>query len=167
MSTFRRFDLGNFDSDQPPPKDVERSEQKPVPDYRVDDDAQVQRARVAIDAMAQQVRPPVISAKQWHVLLKDLRHLSEQWIDIALACGWSVEDLFGSPPLDQPNNRRLRGVCHYLNGRPIESIDENRIVISNERGPPNVFYRQPPGSSVATDRSAAVPIWQALDGGEA
>ena len=70
---------------------------------------------------------------QWFELLKDLRHVAEKWLDIALACEWSLLDLFGSPPRLK-GRVGLMGVAVMLKGRSIESIDQDRIIIANRLG---------------------------------
>lgn len=116
-----------------------------------------------IERLEQALRPPEWSEAAWYTLLKDMRTLADKWLDIALACGWSVTDLFGAPPYGRRVD--LCGVAMLLGGRPVESIDADRIVIGNDRGAPNVFYRHSPGCSEPFDRSAAVPIWDVICGG--
>lgn len=121
----------------------------------------VEEIHDAIDTMAQQARPDHLSERNWHCLLKDLHTVAEHWLDIALGCGWTPLHLFGCPA---PGSRRMgrAGLAVLLDGRPIESIDAERIVITNRIGAPNVFYRQPPGCSEPIDMTGAVLIWDAV-----
>lgn len=124
-------------------------------------DQRVTQAQAAIARMEQTNRPDQLTERQWHVLLKDVRYFADQWLDIALTCGWTLRDLFGSPVLGT-TRLDLVGVALALKGRHIQSIDPDRIVITNRVGPANVFYRQSPGCSAPFARDQARLIWEAV-----
>lgn len=110
-----------------------------------------------IEFLEQSVRPDALNELQWFTLLRDLRHVAEKWLDIALALDWSLLDLFGSPPR-LTGRVGLMGVAVLLKGRSIESIDRDRIVIANRLGDPNVFQRAPLGAV----RTGAALIWDVI-----
>lgn len=128
-------------------------------------DRRIAQVREAIDRMEQSRRHHRIPKAQWYVLLKDLRGFTDHWLDIALGCGWNLLDLYGSPI---PVNGRigLMGVVLLLRGRAIESIDQDRIVITNRAGPPNVWRREVNGTGAPHRMRGAVLIWDAVQGGE-
>lgn len=115
-----------------------------------------------IDELEQGARPHGVTEQRWFTLLKDLRSFTEQWLDLALGCGWALQDIYGAPV-----EMHLRRVCDYgavllLEGRPVLSIDPNRIVIGNANLPPHTFYRNAPGVSVPFDRSRVSLLWHSL-----
>lgn len=111
----------------------------------------------AIEFLEQLRRPRRFTEQQWFELLKDLRHVAEKWLDIALVCDWSLLDLFGSPAV-LPGRAGLLGVAPILRGRSIESIDHDRIVIANRLGSASVFYR----SNHGADRHDRELIWDVI-----
>ncbi|MBB4857179.1 hypothetical protein HNO88_000486 [Novosphingobium chloroacetimidivorans] len=155
--TFQRFNASAADRTEQP--------QEPPPSLPRALDQRLADAQSAIDALECQAQPHGLSEARWYELLKDLRHVSDQWLDLGLGCGWSLLDLFGCPPT-LSGRVGLMGVVVLLRGRSIESIDQDRIVIANRLGPPNVFYRQSPGVSVPFDRSGARLVWDILNQGE-
>jgi hypothetical protein len=151
--SFERFNPGAFDWDTPaslPPASM-----PPAVDERI------QQALAALDDLECRRPSKAMSEMRWHQLLKDLRHIGDDWLDLALACDWSLLDLFGAPPLFA-GRVGLMGVGLLLQGRPIESVDGNRIVIANRLGEPNVFYRHAPGVSVPFDRRGRQLVWDVL-----
>lgn len=134
---------------------------------RVDDAAQAPAAGVVgdvllrIERMEQARRPEGYSEARWFTLLKDMRAFAERWLETALASGWTMLDLFGSPADTQAHRWDLTGLVLMLDGREIAEISADRITVSNRLGPPNTFYRQSPGCSAPADRSGAVPVWVA------
>lgn len=104
-------------------------------------------------------RPEALTEKRWFKLRKDLRRFTEQWLDIALGCGWTLHDIYGAPR--ELHHRRLDqcGVVMILAGRDVVSIDSNRIVIDIGHGATSTFYRQSPGCNVPHDRSGGDLIW--------
>lgn len=154
--TFQRFDTSAAAWSQ-----TERQPATAMPEAA---DPRIQEARAAIDALGCMRRPSHFSEERWFELLKDLRHVCDHWLDLALACGGSLLDLFGSAPT--LNGRAgLMGAAMLLRGRQIDSIDGDRIVIGNRLGPPNVFYRGAPGVAAPFDRTGAKLIWGILNGG--
>lgn len=123
-----------------------------------DRDQRIALVRDAIERMEQRRKPRVLSDEQWYLLLRDCRHIAEGWIDLALICGWELLDLFGSPPRPKGGVNML-GAALLLRGRSIESIDQNRIVIANRLGAPNVFRRAYPGE----DRTSQGLIWDVIN----
>lgn len=155
--SFERFTTTSADWDAAPAPLAE-----PLPFQR---DPRCHDVLCEIEFLEQQPRPAALSDMAWFELLRDLRHVAENWLDIALAGDWSLIDLFGSPP--RLNGRvGLMGVAVLLKGRSIESIDRDRIVIANRLGAPNVFYRHVPGVSVPVDRTGSELIWDVIAKGE-
>jgi hypothetical protein len=118
--------------------------------------------RREIDELEQGQKPYGLTDERWFTLLRDLRNFTEQWLDLALGCGWALNELYGAP--SELHHRRLdqSGVVVLLDGRPVVSIDANRIVISNGRHPAHVFYRQSPGVSVPFERGGGDLVWNTL-----
>lgn len=155
--SFERFDATSFGWDQP--------QDRPAVYLPQATDPRIQQVHAAIDALECRRAPSSMSEEQWFELLKDLRHVASKWLDIALACGWTVLDLFGSPP--QLRGRvGLMGVAVLLKGREIESVDHDAIVIGNRLGTPNRFLRHSPASSQPFDRRGAMLIWDVISKGE-
>lgn len=151
--SFERFDTSAFDWEQ-----GQAAPSNPLP---APSDPRIREVHEALDRLECMPPPQSIGEQQWYDLLKDMRHVASKWLDIALACGWSVMDLFGSPPRLR-GRVGLMGVAPLLKGREIESIDQNGIVIGNRLGPPNVFLRHSPASSQPFDRRGAVLIWDVV-----
>lgn len=151
--TFQRFDPDSFGAARP--------QEEPLLAVPQGADPRIQQTHAAIDALECMQAPSGISEEQWYELLKDLRHVASKWLDIALACGWSLIDLFGCP-------RRLRGrvgmmgVAVLLKGRQIESVDCDAITISNRLGPPNLFRRHSPAASEPFDMRGSALIWDVI-----
>lgn len=156
--TFQRFDTSAATWGEP--------ERRAAPSLPEAVDPRIQDARAAVDALGYLPQPIALSEGRWFELLKDLRHVSDQWLDLALACGWSLLDLFGLAPA--LNGRSgLMGAAMLLRGRQIDSIDEDRIIIGNRLGPPNVFYRGAPGVAAPFERTGAKLVWDILNEGAA
>jgi len=151
--SFERFDTSAFGWEGIPAKAHD--------DLPALDSEQFQHVYAALDAMECGPRPRSMSEEQWFVLLKDLRHVANKWMDIALGCGWGLMDLFGAPP-GGLGRAGLMGVAVLLKGREIESIDQDRIIIGNRIGPPNAFYRHSPGASKPSDRAGSLLVWDAF-----
>lgn len=151
--SFERFNTSDYGWNEPAAK--------PALDLPRAADDRIAQVHAALDKLDCMPVPKSMSEEQWFALLKDLRHVATKWTDIALGCGWSLLDLFGSPP-DLRGRVGLMGVAVLLKGRQIESIDSDHIVISNRLGPPNVFLRHSPASSKPFDRRGAVLIWDVL-----
>lgn len=107
-------------------------------------------------------RPPRYSERAWYTLLSDLRSFTDQWLDLALGCGWTLNELYGAPRNLSARRVDQVGVTLLLDGRQIVSIDTNRIIIENGTDGPSIFYRHAPGVSVPFDRSRGRPIWETL-----
>jgi hypothetical protein len=61
------------------------------------------------------------SPQRWQSVLDDaLRLTDEGWCETALACGWTVEDLFGVGARDDWD---FQGLAVWLNGRSIVKLD--------------------------------------------
>lgn len=114
-----------------------------------------------VERMEQARRPGGYTEGQWHTLLKDMRAFATDWLDTALSCGWSMPDLFGCHPNLRARRWGLAGFVLMIDGREVESISADRILIANRLGAPNAFYRQSPGCSGVTDRSSCALIWAA------
>jgi hypothetical protein len=137
----------------------------PSPGIPLERDPRIHEVLNEIEFLEQRKRPKGFTEQQWYELLKDLRHVAEKWLDIALACEWSLLDLFGSPP--QLGGRvGLMGVAVLLRGRSIESIDHDRIIIASKIGAPGVYRRHSPGVSAPFDRHGAELIWDVLAKGQ-
>ncbi len=115
-----------------------------------------------VERMEQTRRPDGYTEGQWHVLLKDMRTFATDWLETALSCGWSMSDLFGCYPDLRAHRWGLAGLVLMIDGREVESISADRILIANRLGTPNAFYRQSPGCSGVTDRSSCAMIWAAV-----
>lgn len=124
-------------------------------------DPRAQQVHEAIDALECGPVSRAMSGMRWHELLKDMRHIADNWLDLALACDWTLLDLFGAPPLFA-GRVQLRGVAVLMQGRPIESVDGNRIVIANRIGAANTYYRHAPGCSVPFDNRGKQLLWDVL-----
>jgi len=151
--TYERFDTRLFE--------YGTTQSKPQITLPTRADPRIRQVHDALDWLECAPPPQSIGEQQWYDLLKDLRHVASKWLDIALACGWSLTDLFGCPP-GLRGRVGLMGVAVLLKGREIESIDQNGIVISNRLGPPNTFLRQSPASSAPFDRRGSVLIWDVV-----
>lgn len=152
--SFERFSVGPASWDDGPGDSA--------PSLPVGRDGRIHDVLTAIEQLEQERRPDALTERQWFHLLRDLRHVAEQWLDLALVCGWSLDELFGSPP--QFGQRvGLMGAALLLKGRTIESIDAERIVIANRLGAPSVFRRWP-----GADRHGQLMVWDVvLNGGAA
>jgi hypothetical protein len=127
-----------------------------------DRDRRIDQVRYAIEGMEQRSKPRIMTEEQWYILLRDLRHVAENWIDIALICEWPLIHLFGSPAWPR-GPVRLMGAALLLDGRSIESIDQNRIVIANRLGAPNIYRRHSPAVSEPFSMKGAELIWDVIE----
>ena len=118
--------------------------------------------RAAIDQLEGIERPPSYSERAWFVFLADLRRFTDQWLDLALGCGWGLLDLYGGPLCLWHTRLDQTGVVLLLDGREVLSIDSGRIVIENGSAGPAIFYRQTPGVSAPHDRSRGRLIWETI-----
>ncbi|WP_159981896.1 MULTISPECIES: hypothetical protein [unclassified Novosphingobium] len=150
--TFERFEIGQFDQTR-----------LAEPAFAMPQaaDPRIQQAHAAIDALECLATPRSISDGQWYELLRDLRHVASNWLDIALACGWSLIDLFGSPP-SLRGRVGLMGVAVLLKGREIESVDRETILIGNRLGAPNAFRRHSPAASEPFDMRGSALVWDVI-----
>lgn len=155
MSTFERFQADVAGWTDPEASQTDTAAAAVPSDH-------LARVRRELDELEQGQKPYGLTDERWFTLLRDLRNFADQWLDLALGCGWSLKDLYGAPA--ELHHRRLdqSGVVALLDGRPVVSIDPNRIVISNGRHAAHVFYRQSPGASVPFDRSGGDLIWNSL-----
>lgn len=151
--SFERFDTENFGTSQ--------GFEEPTLSIPQGADPRIQAAHAAIDALECRACPRSMSEEQWFELLKDLRHVSSNWLDLALACGWSLIDLFGSPPRLR-GRVGLMGVAVLLKGRQIDSVDRDAIVIGNRLGPPNVYRRHSPAASERFGMQGSELIWDVI-----
>lgn len=112
--------------------------------------------------MEQARRPQGYTEARWYTLLRDMRLFGARWLDEALEAGWSMLDLFGSPPDTSAHRWDLTGLVLMLDGREVGPIAPDQITIINRLGNPNTFYRQAPGCSVPFSRAGAVLVWVAV-----
>jgi hypothetical protein len=115
-----------------------------------------------IERMEQARRPEGYAEARWYTLLRDMRGFAEHRLDEALAAGWSLLDLFGSPPDTSARRWDLTGLVLMLDGREVGQITRDTITILNRLGDPNTFYRHAPGCSVPFNRNGAVLVWVAV-----
>ena len=111
-----------------------------------------QSIRLEIDQLDQFERPEGFSEARWYTLLRDARSFTERWLDIALACGWTLHDLYAF----------RKGAIFMMDGREVSSVGHNRIVIVNIMGDDNTFCRQSPAVSIPFDRTRYALVWDAL-----
>lgn len=150
--TFERFDAGQWAEE---PGSTQPS------GFCAPGDPRVHDVLNEIERLEQMSRPRALSEAQWYDLLRDLRHVADHWLDLALVCGWTLPELFGSPPSFK-GRAGLMGAAVLLRGRSIEGIDSERIVICNRLGAPAVFRRWP-----GADRAGQAMIWDVvLQGGD-
>jgi len=114
----------------------------------------------AIEAMAMAGCPPNMTDQAWFALLRDLRAFTRNWLDDALAYGWTMQDLYGCPRSGRRSG--LTGVALLLDGRAVENITTDRITLVDGTGYVSSFYRRAPGCSKPFDRSTAVMIWDRI-----
>lgn len=115
-----------------------------------------------IERMEQARRPEGYTEARWYTVLRDMRRFAERRLDEALAAGWSLLDLFGSPPDTSAHRWDLTGLVLMLDGREVGMITPDTITILNRLGNPNTFYRHAPGCSVPFNRNGAVLAWVAV-----
>jgi len=151
--SFDRFEPGNVDWDAEPSL-LAATLPQPA-------DERILQVFAALDELECHSPSLAMSAMRWHQLLKDMRHIADNWLDLSLTCGWSLLDLFGAPPLFA-GRVGLMGVGLLMQGRPIESVDGNRIVIANRIGEPNTYYRQAPGCSTPFNDRGRDLVWDVL-----
>lgn len=151
--TFERFDTRQFEH---VPADTKRAVTVPSRS-----DPRIGEAHAALDRLECMRAPKSMSEEQWFELLKDLRHVASNWLDVALSCGWSLTDLFGCPP-GLRGRVGLMGVAVLLKGRQIESVDRDAISIGNRLGPANLYRRHSPAASEPFDMRGSELIWDVI-----
>lgn len=118
----------------------------------------------AIDWCEQQRKPDAVADSTWFALIRDLRAFARDWLDLAVACGWTLPELFGCPSPHSLSTRGAQcGLLPLLEGDTVVEMDDNRIVIETKGGGRQSFYKRSPGCSVPFDRSRATPLWEVIE----
>lgn len=93
---------------------------------------------------------------QWGRLVADAQSFGRLWAPQAHALGWTAQELFGCPHNVARSIYLPSGVVYLLEGRNVLEIHDDRAVIENRSGPPNVYRRG------VGDRTSCVAIWEAF-----
>ncbi len=119
--------------------------------------ATVARCREGVAKIADAPIPAWSSKGPWNRLVRDAKTFSDLWLERAVECGWSVNEMFGMNP--KPDARRvdLLGLVPLISGRDILALDAFSAVIRNPIGDAGRYY-------LGFDRSAAVPLWDVVKG---
>ena len=83
---------------------------------------------------------------RWDQLKLDADSFLRDWADVALAFGWTVEDIFGTDAAAPWHRIDKRGLVWLLGGDRVVVMDERAAHPINERGIRLTFYRSNKGA---------------------
>lgn len=125
--------------------------------------ASVATCREGVRKLAALPQPGGIGPLEWKTLVADAQMFERCWLEQAVACGWTVEEMFGCPPRPASSRVDCMGIVPLLGGFPIGELDERSATIVTRRQVIQRYYLYPWPGSYRFDRSAAAPIWIAYD----